>query len=451
MSGSSHHEVVHAFRGTQNQVSQHHEGILENIWRFLEDLRVPTEATTSRSEGRIVTLPKDFLDWYVPRSAQSPTWELRSAAEETQLHKHLATLHNLGIPTFLREQQPTSLSKFSATLEVLLEEDCLPQPGSTRNTFWAALQEGLVQFAVAAVAEVAVLLFGPTANSTLIAIYDASGYSLADCHWKMSLRINCIELAVTHETARHARGLIIERLQKAWPKILRETWAKPLLFQVEQRPWESEVLESEKHQRMVWCDVAQGESMLPENCPLVPYALLHVVTQSGGLAQLRHMKMADDLPNEAWAQLGSLWTAAERATDLWHARVPRPTSHATAGRQTDGSQGGPSVAHASTPIAQSPSAVAPVQAQDQHSGWVEYRTSEGRPYYHKQSTGETVWELNEVPNLTVVNDKAPAASSDHQVEGWKVVHKSGGVPHYYYNSVTNESSWELPEGQTLIQ
>jgi len=433
---SDNYHMVHAFRGTQNQVSQHHEGILENIWRFLEDLRVPTEATSSRAGARMLTLPTEFLDWYVPRGVQNPKWELRSAPEETQLHKHLANLHNLGIPTFLCEQQPTSLSKFSAMLEVQLEEDCLPQPGSTRNTFWATLQEGLVQFAVAAVAEVAVNLFGPTANSTLMTIYDASGYSLADCHWKMSLRINCIELSVTRETALHARGLIIERLQQAWPKTLRETWAKPLLFQVEQRPWESEVLESEKQQRMVWCDVAKGESMLPENCPLVPYALLHVVTQSGGLAQLRHVKMADDLPSEAWSRLGSLWTSAERATDLWHARCPRPISSAPAGRLTDGSQGAQSAA---------------IGAQEDHSGWVQYHTQEGKAYYHRQSTGDTVWELpNDAPNLTAVNDRAPAPVSDHQVEGWKMTVTPKGVP-YYYNSVTNESRWELPEGQTLIK
>jgi len=43
-----------------------------------------------------------------------------------------------------------------------------------------------LQCAVAAVADVAVKLFEPTAGSILMAIYKASGYSSACCHWKMS-------------------------------------------------------------------------------------------------------------------------------------------------------------------------------------------------------------------------------------------------------------------------
>merc|ERR1712150_45914 len=66
--------------------------------------------------------------------------------------------------------------------------------------------------------------------------------------------------------------------------------------------------------------------------------------------------------------------------------------------------------------------------------WVQYRTGEGRPYYHKASTGETVWELP--PQAVLVEQQ------------WKVYYTGEGRA-YYHNATTNQTAWELPAGAEL--
>jgi len=174
--------------------------------------------------------------------------------------------------------------------------------------------------------------------------------------------------------------------------------------------------------RLVWCDIAQGDPLLPEQRPLVPYALFNVRVQSGSRPELNRVagQYTENLAKGDWVRLGSTWTTLTAPTEFWNVQLSR-----TLGMQSGEPQR----------MSEQPQA-APVQVQTQvigvpagHDGWVEYRTADGQPYYHKASSGETVWELPQPQ--------------------WRVYRTSDGQP-YYHNAATNETTWELPQGAEVL-
>merc|ERR1712014_300199 len=76
-----------------------------------------------------------------------------------------------------------------------------------------------------AMAQVVAQLFGTKLRINLVAAFDASGSSLAAARPKLSQRICFVEIAVTVETLRFARDLIVQQLERAWELQPREGWA----------------------------------------------------------------------------------------------------------------------------------------------------------------------------------------------------------------------------------
>jgi hypothetical protein len=75
-------------------------------------------------------------------------------------------------------------------------------------------------------------------------------------------------------------------------------------------------------------------------------------------------------------------------------------------------------------------------ARSQAEGWVEYRTGEGRPYYHNPETGEVTWSLP----LTQEREQEQEQEEDLR---WEEHRTEDGVP-YYYSPVLGESRWQAP-------
>ena len=69
------------------------------------------------------------------------------------------------------------------------------------------------------------------------------------------------------------------------------------------------------------------------------------------------------------------------------------------------------------------------------SPWVEYISSDGLPYFHNPTTGETTWEKP-------TTERSAPLSSGTQGE-WQQHHTAEGVP-YFFNPSTGQSVWEHP-------
>ena len=63
------------------------------------------------------------------------------------------------------------------------------------------------------------------------------------------------------------------------------------------------------------------------------------------------------------------------------------------------------------------------------SDWIEYTTGDGQAYYYNTVTGETTWELPVV-------SKAPQTWEEYKTDDGQT---------YYYNTITKETSWEKPK------
>lgn len=459
--------LVQAARGFQHQVTNLHEETLEEAYTLLEHLhQLAKEASAvglPRPSGprRVLTLPGNLQDWYVPRGVDRPQWHVQSDEDERQLHKHVAALHKLGIPTFLREQSPP-LVRFFVSLEAHVREALLPDEGLAQAAFWASLHQGLAGHVATAMAETALQLFGAKHSSNLVAVFAASGFSAASNRWKVSLRINFVELSVTQDTARKARDLLVERLDGEWESMPREGWSAALeaidrgtaagagtgpggaTLQAaapaagSQRSFWDRVVDARALQRgaqhrLVWCDTAQGDPLLPEERPLAPHSLLHVVTSPDGPAELKRARVADDLADGDWTRLGSVWASSATASEFWNARS-RPQTRS---------------APLLTPI---PHSSGDVGREVPADVWFEYRTPDGRSYFHQPLSGNTVWVLPPGAVLASGGNSAAAnaSTSTEKVEPqqWRAYRSLGGQA-YYHNAATGESVWELPEGSVL--
>mmetsp|Transcript_32277 Transcript_32277/g.126318 ORF Transcript_32277/g.126318 Transcript_32277/m.126318 type:complete len:798 (-) Transcript_32277:4355-6748(-) len=108
----------------------------------------------------------------------------------------------------------------------------------------------------------------------------------------------------------------------------------------------------------------------------------------------------------------------------------------------------PSTTAAAKPAVTVPVEVPPQKAPDSDllEGWLEYKTPEGRVYYHNPSTRETRWER---PSKSG-SEKAPLqkAPQKHRVAEkpaaeWKEYETPDGKK-YYHNPQTNETKWTNP-------
>jgi len=427
--------VVHATRGLRNQAAAQHEEALEEVIQLLERLRVKQSNPRSDAIPKVLTLPTDFKDWYLARNLENPQWRVQSDGDEKQLHAKVARLHQLGIPTFLREERPPSLMKLFVSLEAHVLDASLPAE-SEKAAFWSSLHDGLTRLVVAGMAEVALELFGSQAGSNLVAVFRASGYSIAARRWKASLRVNFLELAVTLDTARRARDLLIERLAATSSAIPREGWAASLaaidrggatadtadglscsMWEQPQSFWarvvDERAFETQAQYRLVWCDVAHGDLLLPEERPLLPHALLLASARRGGGVEQRREE-AQELPAGDWVRLGSPWTPLTAATAFW--------SQSDAGQER---------------------ALARAPGELLSNGWTKHYTPAGAAYYQRPGSRETFWQIPaEAPPAP-----PPAVAT---APSW-ISYKTQDGQVYYWNRQTNTTHWTLPEGAAFAE
>ncbi|CAK0892674.1 unnamed protein product [Prorocentrum cordatum] len=221
---SSNAALVMCARGARNQVSSVHEKQLEEIYTCFERLRVrPLAERKAPRRGpepaalkapKALTLPEGLRDWFVNRGVQGlPQWCAATQADEQQLCRHVVALHRLGVPPFFREQLQPLIMKLFVSLEARVPSARIPADDARRAEFWPELKDSLVRLAVPAMAEVVFELFGR--SSSLVVVLDASGWSPAAGHWKVSQRICFVDVAVSLDTARRARGMLVRRLERA--------------------------------------------------------------------------------------------------------------------------------------------------------------------------------------------------------------------------------------------
>ena len=411
--------LVNAFRGLRHRVTAADEDQLEEIYKFFEQLRAnpltqggnlgaargPQLAAVSKR----YTLPTGLKDWYVPRAISNPTWSVEKSLDDIAFTKHVASLHELGIPTFLREVPSPSLMKLFMSLEAHVREECVPREDDEegRKRFWADLREHFVEYVVSAMADAVLQLFGSRSESNIVAVFDACGFSNAAARWKVSFRVNFVEVAVSQETARRTRDLIVQNLERSWGDVsLREAWAAALEpiqhppLGCEDAPeageggrvrsfWEF-VVDERAHKtraqhRLVWCDVDQswGDFTLPEDRPLVPFALLNVMLRGAGeRGKLEHMSV-EEVTRAKWVRLGSTATIAAVATPFWNEAAAYPAAlHAAAAL--------PAAAALQAPQAQPAAATQPPETNQ----YVQYSSQQGgKPYYYHLATRQSVWVL----------------------------------------------------------
>ena len=83
--------------------------------------------------------------------------------------------------------------------------------------------------------------------------------------------------------------------------------------------------------------------------------------------------------------------------------------------------------------------------------WQEVFDDEGSIYYHNTVTGETSWELpspifqhEQVEGTDALNNDDNALGNDTASGGWEEAYDDDGNL-YFYHSATGETAWELPE------
>lgn len=386
-------DLVCAVRGKQHKLTRDHERQLEEVYNYFQQVLVkPEHGKQMGAAGRgslanpFYYLPANTADWFVPRGvSRAPTnvptcWYPVEAKDDENMCKYVALLYRLGIPTFFREKLPTTtMMRLCFSLEAIVPE--VPPDETSRVVFWASLSEGILAFALEGMAEAVQHFYGKEKTSNLVAVFDASGFSPALSRWKLSLRINFVEVVVTADTARTVRARVVENLETAWSRC-QEPWAmdfEPLEHQqaphadaapgfwdriVDGRPFESNA-----QHRLVWCDVVQGDPARPEERPLVPYALLevkylpevHLDPEVAGrrpparLEMERADKQAQDMTDAQWVRMGSFWSAESRPTDFWNAP--------------------------------------PRIVQEGLDEWTEHKTEAGSTFYYNAVLGQSEWNL----------------------------------------------------------
>lgn len=489
--------LVNAARGLRHRATAEHEEQLEEVYRFFEKIRLKTasagsNASPSQAGPRLaairkcLTLPQDVpRDWFVPRAARRApgsngrgcwVWSLDSQSQgedERELWRHVETLYRLGIPTFLRERPGAQTSLLLSLEAHVLDEYVEAKDEAARARFWAALRDGVSKLVVSAMAKTALDIFGQSARRNVVAVFDATGFSPASLRWKLSMRIHFAHRPVAPEIVRRSRDLVVQCLDKEWGSgAPREWWVAALepieharlggqdpkvddISSVGPKFWEH-VIDARAHQqgahhRLVWCDILQGD--LPEARPLLPYGLFRATVQLPSTARVSlgvELESIDlrDVPGDSWSSLGSCWAAVPQAAQQQAAPRHIAPQQAAAAAQANGQQaGGGATAWPRTVVgvgagASTPGAAAAAAAQCGgtllHGGWVEYRDSEGRPYYHHQATQETRWELPAA-------GRAPPQSQ--QFRGpWFT---DARIP-YYQHLATSSTCWELPHDAIVL-
>jgi len=410
--------LVHAVRGQGCGVTAAAEGVLEEIYVFLERLRTspggvgrqpngfgpgapngrPQQAPQLALNRKSFTLPEGVRDWFVPKGIKSPSWmcEGTGTDEELQLHRHVITLYRLGIPTFLREPAKHRLIKFHMSVEAYIREVRLPPAADAAATsrFWGDLRLGLLQFVCQSMAVAAKQMFGVD-KPCLAAIFNASGYSATAGRWKVSFRIVFFEQVVSMEIAKRLRDIVIHNLEEAWNREPREGWAaalEPIDHDVGGDPavaaaapsrfWEQildgRVLEPRATLRLVYCDTVSHDLGLPEERPLLPHGIFQM-DKVGELQEQFSMRSCNTLLEEsAWIRLGSIASEATNPTPFWNAVQIQSVPLMLA----------PAVAAA---FVQPAVAAGPAVARDE---WIEYfDVQKGQPYFHNPLLQKTVWQL----------------------------------------------------------
>lgn len=417
--------LVNSVRGLQHIVTTAHEDELEEIYVFFERLRpnLPRKPRDGRQMQRTLRLPQfasqQLRDWFVPRGVNNPTWVIENDSDEQLACKYITALYKLGIPTFFREEPHLSRMKLFMSMEAYWKDSFSPG-----NDVYAASfrKERFIQNMATAMCEAFMPMFRRSSN--LVAVFDASGHSATVDRWKLSLRICFVEIAVELDTARRARDALIRRLGDLWPPESQDGWTMTLdaisqkasegICQDVSKFWECVVDDRIFHRnaehRLVWCDTVHTIFELPEDRPLVPYALLHVKVQPDGHAIIDRT-FEEGITDSDWMKLGSSWTTLAAPTELCNVRAPK-------------SQNFSGQLMVSATYDEKPQAADTVPKK-----WIEYRTVEDVPYYFNSVTAETVWQL---PN-----------------QWWACKADNGDT--YYHNPETNETKWQLPPGAELMQ
>ena len=451
--------MVVSTRGMRNEVTPANEELLDEIFRFFERVRLKApDATNAKDQNRPVG-PKKILslqtshlrDWYVPRTVGNgrPNWMLETDNDEEQLHRHVAALHKLGIPTFLQEQPQPSLMKLFFSLEAYVVDNVIPTEEAARTTFWMTLKEGFVGFVLSGMAAAVIQVFGEAKSSNVVAVFDASGYSAVAARWKISMRVCFAEIHVSLATAKLVRDFVIKRVQEAWIDEPKEGWTIALEG-IDRRTakgsnagvadanqgapqslWENVFDERAyyrgAHHRLVCCDVAQGLAEVVhgeqlEQRPLVRHGIFHLVATRTYRAEVS--AVTDELSDHDIAKLGSTWTAAIE-----------PTVFASERRSTKSSLAAPPAAVLAIGVDEKrgQQSASPVTSLADPNVWIIYHASDGAVYYHCEATKQTVWHVP--PGAVLL---APH---------WKAYKTNDGAI-YYNNLVTNQTTWHLPAGVT---
>ena len=79
------------------------------------------------------------------------------------------------------------------------------------------------------------------------------------------------------------------------------------------------------------------------------------------------------------------------------------------------------------------------------SDWKEYKTKEGKVYYHKSSTNETTWTKPTDIKEELLDDNTQTEDNKTSLTDW-IEHKTLEGKVYYHNTTTDQTSWVPPEG-----
>ena len=74
--------------------------------------------------------------------------------------------------------------------------------------------------------------------------------------------------------------------------------------------------------------------------------------------------------------------------------------------------------------------------------WCEYVSEEGTPYYHNKETNETTWE-KPIQEIIVQTSQQGSRQSYPYPHLWREVKNNEGPP-YYFNPALNQTQWEAP-------
>ncbi len=98
-----------------------------------------------------------------------------------------------------------------------------------------------------------------------------------------------------------------------------------------------------------------------------------------------------------------------------------------------------------------PATTTAADAAAKASPWIEYKTPEGKPYYFNPITRQTVWEKPaemQRGSSTSASSTSETSSSASTSAGHWVEYKTDDGKVYYHNTVTNVTSWTKPAEMT---